>query len=364
MDSELSSNLVTDPVCGMSIDPARAAAAVQTGAGEVFFCSLGCRDRFLADPDRYAATKEEGGHACCEHGDAHADEGLAARFGVPAVAGLAGSVALLALYFGLLTLVSEWDFTLLQFEQFWPYITALALGFGIQLGLFVFLRRSVHAAARSGRVVAVTGTASGIAMVSCCTHYLVNLLPVLGATGLVTLVGQYQVELFWFGLAANLAGIGYMSKRILDFNRANGVARRAAGAALTTFVVAALGAASWGEPASADEPALPAQVSNEGMVSVKVTPLALADGQPWRFEVQLNTHSVALDQDMAANAVLIVGDGQEVRAEEWDGDPPGGHHRSGILVFSVPVPAPQTVTLKIRGVGVAERMFVWPRSAP
>jgi hypothetical protein len=346
----------------MSIDSARAAAAVPTRAGEVFFCSLGCRDRFVADPDRYAATTQEEGQACCERGHAHADDGMAARLGVPAMIGLAGSAALLAVYFGLLTLVSDWEFTLLQFGQYWPYITALALGFGIQLGLFMYLRRSVHAAARSGRVVAVSGTASGVAMVSCCTHYLVNLLPVLGATGLVTLVGQYQVELFWFGLAANLAGIVYMSNRVLAFSRAHGVAGRAAGAALTAFLFAALGTASWSEPAAAEEAALPAQVSNEGMVSVKVTPLALADGQPWRFEVRLNTHSVALDQDMAAHAVLMVGEGQEVKAEEWDGDPPGGHHRSGVLVFTAPVPGPQTVTLKIRGVGVAERTFVWPRA--
>jgi len=348
----------------MSIDPARAAATAQTGAGQVFFCSLGCRDRFLADPDRYAVTSKKDGHACCEHGPAPADEGLAARFGVPAVAGLAGSAALLAIYFGLLTLVSDWDFTLLQFEQFWPYITALAAGFGIQLGLFMFLRRSVHAAARSGRVVAVTGTTSGVAMLSCCTHYLVNLLPVLGATGLVTLVGQYQVELFWFGLAANLAGIVYMSRRIMAFHRANGRAARAAGVALTALLIVAPGVASWSGSVAAADPALPAQVSNEGMVSVKVTPLALADEEPWRFEVRLNTHSVALDQDLASSAVLVAGDGKEVRAAKWDGDPPGGHHRSGVLVFAAPAPAPQTVTLKIRGVGVPERVFTWPRSAP
>ena len=41
-----------------------------------------------------------------------------------------------------------------------------------------------------GKVMVATGTTSGAAMVSCCTHYLVNLLPVLGATGLVSFVGR------------------------------------------------------------------------------------------------------------------------------------------------------------------------------
>ena len=74
----------------------------------------------------------------------------------------------------------------------------------------------MHGAA-SGKVMAATGTTSGAAMVSCCTHYLVNVLPVLGATRLVSLVGQYQVELFWFGIASNLAGIAYIGRRVASY---------------------------------------------------------------------------------------------------------------------------------------------------
>ncbi len=126
--------------------------------------------------------------------------------------------ALLALYFGLLTPLSGWQFTLEQFAVYWPFIVALALGFGIQVGLFVYLRRAIHDM-HSGRVVAATGATSGAAMVSCCSHYLVNLLPALGATGLVSFVGQYQVELYWLGLAFNLAGIAYIGRRVFAFSR-------------------------------------------------------------------------------------------------------------------------------------------------
>ncbi len=51
-------------------------------------------------------------------------------------------------------------------------------------------------------------------MVSCCTHYLANLLPIVGAAGLVTLATQYQVELFWIGLAFNAAGIAYIGTKV------------------------------------------------------------------------------------------------------------------------------------------------------
>lgn len=136
-----------------------------------------------------------------------------------ALAGLTAIVALLAVYFGLLTLVSDWQFTLAQFAEFWPYILTLAAGFGAQIALYVHLRHLVSGAHAHGKVVAASGTASTAAMVSCCTHYLVNLLPILGATGLAALVAQYQVELFWVGIAFNAAGIAYIGTKVASASK-------------------------------------------------------------------------------------------------------------------------------------------------
>lgn len=133
--------------------------------------------------------------------------------------GLAALLAMLGVYFGLLTLVSGWQFTLEQFGQYWPYIVALATGFGAQIGLFVYLRRLVSGAHAHGKVVAASGTASTAAMVSCCTHYLANLLPIVGAAGLATLATQYQIELFWVGLAFNAAGLAYIGNKAIAATR-------------------------------------------------------------------------------------------------------------------------------------------------
>lgn len=45
---------VTDPVCGMAIDGAEAAASETVRGQTYYFCSGSCRDQFRADPDRYA----------------------------------------------------------------------------------------------------------------------------------------------------------------------------------------------------------------------------------------------------------------------------------------------------------------------
>ncbi|MDH3445931.1 MAG: hypothetical protein OEN50_18545 [Deltaproteobacteria bacterium] len=138
--------------------------------------------------------------------------------------GLAGTALLLGIYFLVLTPVSGWDFTLSQFIDFWFFIVSLAVGFGIQVGLYTYLRNAVARMDMSGKVMAVSGTTSTAAMISCCAHYLTNILPVLGAAGFVALLAQYQIELFWFGLACNLAGILYTASTVLKFSRAHALA--------------------------------------------------------------------------------------------------------------------------------------------
>jgi Cu+-exporting ATPase len=120
-----------------------------------------------------------------------------------------------------LSLVSDWAFATEQFATFRYYIVSLAVGFGIQIGLYTYLRNAIQSHCSSGKVVAVSGTTSTVAMISCCAHYLANILPVIGATGLITLVGQYQVELFWVGLASNAAGIVYVTGKVMQFSKAS-----------------------------------------------------------------------------------------------------------------------------------------------
>lgn len=131
--------------------------------------------------------------------------------------GIAGMAALLIFYFLVLTLVSGWDFTLVQFFQNWYWIIGLSFGFGIQIALFTYLR--TLKSQLSGKIVAASGTTSGIAMISCCSHYLVNILPVIGISGLVAIIGQYQTELFLLGLISNLAGISYFTNKLIRFSK-------------------------------------------------------------------------------------------------------------------------------------------------
>ena len=135
--------------------------------------------------------------------------------------GIFASSILLGVYFAILTLVSGWDFTQGQFSEFWYFIVGLALGFGVQVGLYTHLRQLVHVMSMSmgGGTVAMTGTTSTLAMISCCAHYLVNILPILGIAGAIAIIAQYQTEIFWVGLAFNLFGILFISNKVIKFNK-------------------------------------------------------------------------------------------------------------------------------------------------
>lgn len=128
--------------------------------------------------------------------------------------GTAAALTLLGVYFAVLTLVSGWSFALSQFREFWYFIVALAAGFGMQIGLYAYLKQMIRGGA-SGKVVATTGATSTAAMISCCTHYLVNILPILGATGIAAFAAAYQVKLFWVGIGFNLLGIAFIGRRII-----------------------------------------------------------------------------------------------------------------------------------------------------
>ena len=134
--------------------------------------------------------------------------------------GFLGATALLAAYFSVVSFISGWLFALDQFGAYWYFIASLAAGFGIQLGLYTYLKNKIHQQQGTAKILAVSGTTSTAAMISCCAHYLANILPIIGIAGIVSAIGQYQIQLFWVGLAFNIGGIIYIARKVIQFEQA------------------------------------------------------------------------------------------------------------------------------------------------
>lgn len=124
---------------------------------------------------------------------------------------------------------------------------------------------------------------------------------------------------------------------------------------LTVFLLAILLAAT-GAQAAAN---LPPQSSSDGGVTVKVTPRVISGGT-WEFEITLNTHSGDLSEALDKAVVLVAEGGTSYAPVAWQGDPPGGHHRKGVLRFKAISPQPQAIELKLQRPGEpTPRLFRW-----
>ena len=102
------------------------------------------------------------------------------------------------------------------------------------------------------------------------------------------------------------------------------------------------------------------QVSNEREIKVTATLQKISnEAKTWGFEVVLETHTKALNDDLAKSSVLIA-DGKQYLPLDWKGAPPGGHHRKGVLRFKAIVPQLASVELQIRLAGdPSPRSFKW-----
>lgn len=137
------------------------------------------------------------------------------------MSGAGATLALLAIYFAIVGAISGFSFVLSQFEMYWYFLGSLAIGFGIQISLYVYLRYLVANTNMvfGDKTVAVTGTTSTLAMISCCAHYLANIVPILGIAGALSIIAQYQVKIFWVGLAFNVFGIAFIIYKVIKFKK-------------------------------------------------------------------------------------------------------------------------------------------------
>ena len=126
---------------------------------------------------------------------------------------------------------------------------------------------------------------------------------------------------------------------------------------LTFFAIClAVGLLAMAGPAAAQK--LSAQSSSAGGVTIKATPRTLSGGA-WEFEIVFDTHTQELKDDLMKSAALVAG-GKTHAPAGWQGDPPGGHHRKGVLRFDAVDPRPKTMELTVARAGEPKaRSFRW-----
>ncbi len=326
----------------------------------------------------------------------------------PIIIGVSGAIGLLTLYFGIVTLANSFSHALEQFSGMWYWITLLVIGFGTQIGLYSYARSGLREKVKGAKAeVAATGTISTGSMIACCAHHVADVLPILGLSAAAVFLVKYQVSLILLGIFSNLVGITMMLSiiqkhrlysensilsRILHYNMRT--ARNVTGILAIIIVSLSFFLSSSGTTDSAvitddlvksdevadvatldlsvvatDDPMetsavvefdLPAKVNDENSVSIEVEPINFSFSRPAQFDISLTTHQGSLDFDLAQVSVLEDDKGNVYQPLNWEGSPPGGHHRNGTLSFPRLENRSRSIKLTIRDVyNAPERVFRW-----
>ena len=138
---------------------------------------------------------------------------------------LYGVFAVIAVLLVNAVILSLLGFPLMATEIIKKYLVLFILligGLGLQVGLFTYFN-NLNAISCSTTIA--SGGVSAISMILCCSHYLLNILPFLGAvvgiSGLLVL-SKYTVYFLWFGIISNATGIIVMLYQKNKYKGKNG----------------------------------------------------------------------------------------------------------------------------------------------
>jgi hypothetical protein len=137
---------------------------------------------------------------------------------LPIALGITAAVFLLAVYLTVVGLVLGWAQAVQLLGQDAYLAAPLTLGFGVQVGLYTYLRAIVRARSRFGvAITGASGATSTTAMVACCVHRVADLLPYLGLSAAAGFLAAYKGAFMVFSLAVSLVGIALILRRIVRY---------------------------------------------------------------------------------------------------------------------------------------------------
>jgi len=124
--------------------------------------------------------------------------------------GVLGILAVVAINFLVLYSLNFPQMALLQIKKYALLLILLVAGFGIQIGLFTYLK---HKTASCSITAAASGGISSISMILCCSHYLVNILPFISISA-ASFLTRYTLQILLFGVVSNIVGIMIILNKI------------------------------------------------------------------------------------------------------------------------------------------------------
>jgi protein-S-isoprenylcysteine O-methyltransferase Ste14 len=260
---------------------------------------------------------------------------------------IVSALGLTSLYLVVLTLGNSFEHALSELLKWWPWLLFQLAGFGIQVGMFLHMKDLTKLGRWRGSTssLVVGGGVSASTMIACCLHHVTDVLPIIGFSAATLLLTQYQSFFMSLGVFANIVGIIIMlehlqlhsdylignkfSKVLSDFDlkKIRNITMVASTLILIILSTSALGVLP---VARANQEGKEISDTKNG-VTFTFKQIFLGE-DVLAFETRIDTHQGDLSFEMTEVATLEAG-GEAYKPIRWEGSPPGGHHRSGILIF-------------------------------
>lgn len=127
--------------------------------------------------------------------------------------GLAAAAGLFLFYsLTMRLLAGSWDSAWWQFRELWYLMLPLLAGFGVQIGLFSYIKFLSSAA--GGKMAAASSATSTVSMIACCAHHLTDVVPILGLSALSLWLVNFQTPLLAIGIVSNIVGSIYLWRQL------------------------------------------------------------------------------------------------------------------------------------------------------
>ena len=280
--------------------------------------------------------------------------------------GLSASGLLIGFYLVVASLLGGLAFALDNFVSLWYFMLPLVVGFGIQIGLFFYVKNEMHKKA-TAQAAASTGISTA-SMIACCAHHIADIAPFLGIAALGIFFTKYQAVFLLAGIFSNILGITYMftltetenSKRKLKpIFYSLLIISIVVVAASYIFISKSTVSSAANSNNNAQQAGFATVTSGDtetGNAQIDLTPIGLVNGK-FTISMAANTHSVTLsDYDLAKITTLTYNGKQyaPISAPTLQ-----GHHNNGNIVFDLNE-IPANFKIVIHGIpSVQERVFEW-----
>lgn len=290
--------------------------------------------------------------------------------------GTIASLALLAIYFAIVSLAQGFDHAVEEFISLSYLMVPLVAGFGIQVSLYSYTRHRASAMRQGSASVTASGGLSTVSMIACCAHHLTDFVPFIGITATAVFLTAYQTFFIAVGLFSNVIGIAvilaviqkhqlydpngaFMRIMRLDMGKVRNLAVGVSLIAIISFGWVSASSAGTSDTTPTNLISLAGKADQANGLTVEVDPVPFSLNSSVSFGVKLDTHSGDLSFDITKVAYLADSNGVTYLPQGWDGSLSGGHHRQGTLAFPPLSGSPTAITLTFKDLYGSDRTFEW-----